>query len=140
MLCRTGGQFIADRRIPILKGRWAQAMTPSSSGCGAPRGRNLYIPGVTNGTTSIRHRLAGDRFVRPYLVDRQARGVLGGGTRPWTAAERASPRLREVPRSSALRLAEMKASVRGRKRTPCAKAVEILNFLAPMLSRINFVA
>src|SRR3984957_10365860 len=41
----TGGQFVAERRVDSLKGLMGEGYDAIFVGCGAPRGRNLDIPG-----------------------------------------------------------------------------------------------
>ena len=49
----TGGQFVAERRIDSLKGLIGEGYDAIFVGCGAPRGRNLDIPGRREAASHI---------------------------------------------------------------------------------------
>ena len=60
----TGGQFVASRRIDSLKALLSEGYDAIFVGCGAPRGRNLDIPGRREAAAQHpnRHRLARRAF------------------------------------------------------------------------------
>ena len=127
----TGGQFVAERRVDSLRAPWAKATTRFRRLRGAAR-RNLDISGAAKRRQhSYWHRLAGERFVWPCLVDRPARGRIRrrqhGYGLAGRRARRLGGRLKVVVRSGFCR---MKASP-WEKEDAIREGVEILNFLAP---------
>ena len=132
----TGGQFVAERRIDSLKGLMGEGYDAIFVGCGAPRGRNLEIPGRNEAASPhpYRHRLAGERFVRSYLVDRPARGrsgrrqhghgLLPHGAAPWRRRGQ-SRRALGLRRDEGVAMGKGRRDARRRRdpELPCAEGV-----------------
>ena len=77
----TGGQFIAERRIDSLKSLIGEGYDAIFVGCGAPRGRNLDIPGRREAARNIHigiDWLASVSFGHISSIGRRV-VVLGGG-------------------------------------------------------------
>jgi formate dehydrogenase (NADP+) beta subunit len=128
-----GATFVAERRIDSLKALVGEGWDAVFVGCGAPRGRDLDIPGRLEARANI-HRgidwLASVAFGHVSKIGRRVI-VLGGGNTAMDCC-RTSRRLggdsvKVVVRSG---FAEMKASP-WEKEDAIHEGVEILNFLAP---------
>ena len=77
----TGGQFIAERRIDSLKALMGEGYDAIFVGCGAPRGRNLDIPGRREAASHIHigiDWLSSVSFGHVSSIGRRV-VVLGGG-------------------------------------------------------------
>src|SRR5271168_4038080 len=129
----TGGQFVAERRIDSLKGLAGEGYDAIFVGCGAPRGRNLEIPGRREAPGHIHigiDWLASVSFGHVSSIGRRV-VVLGGGNTAMdccrTARRLGGAEVKVVVRSG---FAEMKASP-WEKEDAMREGVEILNFLAP---------
>ncbi len=129
----TGGEFIAERRIDSLKGLMGEGYDAIFVGCGAPRGRNLDIPGRREAMGRIHigiDWLASVSFGHISSIGRRV-VVLGGGNTAMdccrTARRLGGADVKVVVRSG---FAEMKASP-WEKEDAIREGVAILNFLAP---------
>jgi NADPH-dependent glutamate synthase beta subunit-like oxidoreductase len=129
----TGGQFIAERRIDSLKSLIGEGYDAIFVGCGAPRGRNLDIPGRREAASHIHigiDWLASVSFGHVSSIGRRVI-VLGGGNTAMdccrTARRLGGADVKVVVRSG---FAEMKASP-WEKEDAMREGVAILNFLAP---------
>jgi formate dehydrogenase (NADP+) beta subunit len=129
----TGGQFIAERRIDSLKGLVGEGYDAIFVGCGAPRGRNLEIPGRREAARNIHigiDWLASVSFGHVSSIGRRV-VVLGGGNTAMdccrTARRLGGADVKVVVRSG---FAEMKASP-WEKEDAMREGVAILNFHAP---------
>src|SRR5580700_5876347 len=129
----TGGQFIAERRIDSLKSLIGEGYDAIFVGCGAPRGRNLDIPGRREAGRNIHigiDWLASVSFGHISSIGRRV-VVLGGGNTAMdccrTARRLGGADVKVVVRSG---FAEMKASP-WEKEDAMREGVAILNFLAP---------
>ncbi len=128
-----GAKFIANRRIDSLKGLIAEGWDAVFIGCGAPRARDLEIPG--------RHEAPGHIFLGIDWLSGVSFGhfgtigrrvvVLGGGNTAMdccrTARRLGGESVKVAVRSG---FAEMKASP-WEKEDALHEGVEILNFLVP---------
>ena len=129
----TGGTFVASRRINSLKALLTEGFDAIFVGCGAPRGRDLDTPGRARSGAQhpCRHRVAGERVLRPHPCDRKRVVVLGGGNTAMdccrTARRLGGAEVKVVVRSG---FAEMKASP-WEKEDAMHEGVEILNYLVP---------
>jgi NADPH-dependent glutamate synthase beta subunit-like oxidoreductase/ferredoxin len=128
-----GGQFVAERRIDSLKGLIGEGYDAIFVGCGAPRGRNLDIPGRREAASNIHigiDWLSSVSFGHVSSIGRRV-VVLGGGNTAMdccrTARRLGGAEVHVVVRSG---FAEMKASP-WEKEDAMREGVEILNFLAP---------
>ena len=96
----TGGQFVAERRIDSLKGLMGEGYDAIFVGCGAPRGRNLEIPGATKPRAIFTSASTGSPAFRSAISPRSAGAwwCWAAATRRWIAAGRrvvsAAPRSR----------------------------------------------
>ena len=129
----TGGQFIAERRIDSLKGLMGEGYDAIFVGCGAPRGRNLEIPGRREAASHIHigiDWLSSVSFGHVSSIGRRV-VVLGGGNTAMdccrTARRLGGADVKVVVRSG---FAEMKASP-WEKEDAMREGVAIMNFLAP---------
>ena len=129
----TGGQFIAERRIDSLKALIGEGYDAIFVGCGAPRGRNLDIPGRKEAASHIHigiDWLSSVSFGHISTIGRRV-VVLGGGNTAMdccrTARRLGGAEVTVVVRSG---FAEMKASP-WEKEDAVREGVAILNFLAP---------
>ena len=129
----TGGQFVAERRIDSLKRLMGEGYDAIFVGCGAPRGRNLEIPGRREAASNIHigiEWLASVSFGHISSIGRRV-VVLGGGNTAMdccrTSLRLGGAEVKVVVRSG---FAEMKASP-WEKEDALREGVEILNFLAP---------
>ena len=129
----TGGQFFAERRIDSLKSLIGEGYDAIFVGCGAPRGRNLDIPGRREAASHIHigiDWLASVSFGHISSIGRRV-VVLGGGNTAMdccrTARRLGGADVKVVVRSG---FAEMKASP-WEKEDAMREGVAILNFLAP---------
>ena len=129
----TGGQFVAERRVDSLKALMGEGYHAIFVGCGAPRGRNLDIPGRREAASNIHigiDWLASVSFGHVSSIGRRV-VVLGGGNTAMdccrTARRLGGAEVKVVVRSG---FAEMKASP-WEKEDAIREGVEILNFLAP---------
>ena len=129
----TGGQFVAERRIDSLKGLAGEGYDAIFVGCGAPRGRNLEIPGRREAPGHIHigiDWLASVSFGHVSSIGRRV-VVLGGGNTAMdccrTARRLGGADVKVVVRSG---FAEMKASP-WEKEDAMREGVAILNFHAP---------
>jgi formate dehydrogenase (NADP+) beta subunit len=129
----TGGQFIAERRIDSLKSLIGEGYDAIFVGCGAPRGRNLDIPGRREAARNIHigiDWLASVSFGHISSIGRRV-VVLGGGNTAMdccrTARRLGGADVKVVVRSG---FAEMKASP-WEKEDAMREGVAILNFHAP---------
>ena len=129
----TGGQFVAERRIDSLKGLAGEGYDAIFVGCGAPRGRNLEIPGRREAPGHIHigiDWLASVSFGHVSSIGRRV-VVLGGGNTAMdccrTARRLGGAEVKVVVRSG---FAEMKASP-WEKEDAMREGVAILNFHAP---------
>jgi formate dehydrogenase (NADP+) beta subunit len=129
----TGGQFFAERRIESLKSLIGEGYDAIFVGCGAPRGRNLDIPGRREAASHIHigiDWLASVSFGHVSSIGRRVI-VLGGGNTAMdccrTARRLGGADVKVVVRSG---FAEMKASP-WEKEDAMREGVAILNFLAP---------
>src|SRR5271168_2355043 len=129
----TGGQFIAERRIDSLKSLIGEGYDAIFVGCGAPRGRNLDIPGRREAARNIHigiDWLASVSFGHISSIGKRVI-VLGGGNTAMDCC-RSSRRLggedvKVVVRSG---FEEMKASP-WEKEDAMHEDIPILNFLTP---------
>jgi formate dehydrogenase beta subunit len=127
----TGGQFIAERRIDSLNGLMGEGYDAIFVGCGAPRGRNLDIPGVTSRqAASISGLSSSNVSLAMFRRLASASSCWVAATRQWTAAGLRA--ISAAPRSKPLCVcfAGMKASP-WEKEGAIREGVEIVNFLAP---------
>src|SRR5580692_948229 len=129
----TGGQFIAERRIDSLKSLIGEGYDAIFVGCGAPRGRNLDIPGRREAARNIHigiDWLASVSFGHISSIGRRV-VVLGGGNTAMdccrTARRLGGADVKVVVRSG---FAEMKASP-WEKDDAMHEDIPILNFLVP---------
>ena len=129
----TGGQFIAERRIDSLKGLMGEGYDAIFVGCGAPRGRNLDIPGRKEAASRIHigiDWLSSVSFGHISSIGRRV-VVLGGGNTAMdccrTSLRLGGAEVKVVVRSG---FAEMKASP-WEKEDAMREGVAIMNFLAP---------
>ena len=129
----TGGQFVAERRIDSLTGLIGEGYDAIFIGCGAPRGRNLDIPGRREAASHIHigiDWLASVSFGHISKIGRRV-VVLGGGNTAMdccrTARRLGGADVKVVVRSG---FAEMKASP-WEKEDAAREGVAIMNFLAP---------
>jgi formate dehydrogenase (NADP+) beta subunit len=129
----TGGQFVAERRIDSLKGLVGEGYDAIFVGCGAPRGRNLEIPGRREAASRIHigiDWLASVSFGHVSSIGRRV-VVLGGGNTAMdccrTSLRLGGAEVKVVVRSG---FAEMKASP-WEKEDAMREGVAIMNFLAP---------
>ena len=129
----TGGQFVAERRIDSLTGLIGEGYDAIFVGCGAPRGRNLDIPGRREAASHIHigiDWLASVSFGHISKIGRRV-VVLGGGNTAMdccrTARRLGGADVKVVVRSG---FAEMKASP-WEKEDAAREGVAIMNFLAP---------
>jgi NADPH-dependent glutamate synthase beta subunit-like oxidoreductase len=131
----TGGQFVASRRIDSLGELLSEGYDSIFVGCGAPRGRDLDIPGRNEAAQNIHigiDWLSSVSFGHTSSIGRRVI-VLGGGNTAMDCC-RTSRRLggadvKVVVRSG---FAEMKASP-WEKEDAMREGVTILNFLAPKM-------
>jgi len=128
-----GGEFVASRRIDSLKGLMGEGYDAIFVGCGAPRGRNLDIPGRREAASHIHigiDWLASVSFGHVSSIGRRV-VVLGGGNTAMdccrTSRRLGGSEVKVVVRSG---FAEMKASP-WEKEDAIREGVAILNFLAP---------
>ena len=128
-----GGVFAAEKRIDSLKGLLAEGWDAVFVGCGAPRGRDLVIPGRREAAAHIHlgiNWLAGVSFGHIAKIGRRVI-VLGGGNTAMdccrTARRLGGEDVKVVVRSG---FAEMKASP-WEKEDALHEGVKILNFLVP---------
>ena len=129
----SGGEFVAERRIDSLKGLIAEGYDAIFVGCGAPRGRNLDIPGRREAASHIHigiEWLSSVSFGHVSSIGRRV-VVLGGGNTAMDCC-RTSLRLGGAEVTVVVRsgFAEMKASP-WEKEDAMREGVAILNFLAP---------
>jgi NADPH-dependent glutamate synthase beta subunit-like oxidoreductase/ferredoxin len=129
----TGGQFVAERRIDSLKGLIGEGYDAIFVGCGAPRGRNLDIPGRREAASHIHigiDWLASVSFGHVSSIGRRV-VVLGGGNTAMdccrTSLRLGGAEVKVIVRSG---FAEMKASP-WEKEDAMREGVAIMNFLAP---------
>ena len=129
----TGGQFIAGRRIDSLRGLLSEGYDAIFVGCGAPRGRDLDIPGRREAGRNIHigiDWLSSVSFGHTSSIGRRV-VVLGGGNTAMdccrTARRLGGADVKVVVRSG---FAEMKASP-WEKEDAMREGVAILNFHAP---------
>ncbi|MBV8797990.1 MAG: FAD-dependent oxidoreductase [Hyphomicrobiales bacterium] len=129
----TGGRFVAERRIDSLKSLISEGYDAIFVGCGAPRGRNLDIPGRREATSNIHigiEWLASVSFGHVSSIGRRVI-VLGGGNTAMdccrTSLRLGGAEVKVIVRSG---FAEMKASS-WEKEDALREGVAILNFLAP---------
>jgi formate dehydrogenase beta subunit len=128
-----GGQFVAERRIDSLKCLIGERYDAIFVGCGAPRGRNLDIPGRREAASHIHigiDWLSSVSFGHISSIGRRV-VVLGGGNTAMdccrTARRLGGAEVKVIVRSG---FAEMKASP-WEKEDAMREGVAILNFLAP---------
>src|SRR5271166_4924394 len=129
----TGGTFVASRRIDSLKALLTADYDAVFVGCGAPRGRDLDIPGRREAAANIRigiDWLASVSFGHTLSIGRRV-VVLGGGNTAMdccrTALRLGGVDVKVIVRSG---FAEMKAST-WEKEDAMREGVAILNFQAP---------
>src|SRR6204780_2794001 len=129
----TGGQFVAERRIDSLKSLVAEGYDAIFVGCGAPRGRDLNIPGRREAASHIHigiEWLASVSLGHISSIGRRV-VVLGGGNTAMdccrTSLRLGAAEVKVVVRSG---FAEMKASP-WEKEDAIREGVVIMNFLAP---------
>ena len=129
----TGGRFVASRRIDSLKDLVGEGYDAIFVGCGAPRGRNLDIPGRREAASNIHigiDWLSSVSFGHVSSIGRRV-VVLGGGNTAMdccrTARRLGGAEVHVVVRSG---FAEMKASP-WEKEDAMREGVAIMNFLAP---------
>jgi NADPH-dependent glutamate synthase beta subunit-like oxidoreductase len=130
---RTGGQFVAGRRINSLRALLSESYDAVFVGCGAPHGRDLDIPGRGEASNNVRvgiEWLASVFFGHTHRIGRRV-VVLGGGNTAMdccrTSRRLGGSEVKVVVRSG---YAEMKASP-WEKEDAIHEGVEILNYLAP---------
>jgi NADPH-dependent glutamate synthase beta subunit-like oxidoreductase len=128
-----GGRFVAGRLINSLKALIGEGYDAIFVGCGAPRGRDLEIPGRAGAADHIRvgiEWLASVSFGHTNRIGRRV-VVLGGGNTAMdccrTALRLGGVDVKVVVRSG---FAEMKASP-WEKEDALHEGVAIMNFLAP---------
>ena len=128
-----GGSFMAHRRIDSLKALLNEGWDAVFVGCGAPRGRDLEIPGRREAAANIRlgiEWLSSVSFGHVETIGRRVI-VLGGGNTAMdccrTARRLGGESVKVVVRSG---FAEMKASP-WEKEDAMHEGVDILNFLSP---------
>jgi NADPH-dependent glutamate synthase beta subunit-like oxidoreductase/ferredoxin len=128
-----GGEFVAERRIDSLKGLIGEGYEAIFVGCGAPRGRNLHIPGRREAASHIHigiDWLSSVSFGHISSIGRRV-VVLGGGNTAMdccrTARRLGGAEVKVIVRSG---FAEMKASP-WEKEDALREGVAIMNFLAP---------
>ena len=129
----TGGRFVAARRINSLKALLGEGYDAFFVGCGAPRGRDLDIPGRGEASNHIRvgiEWLASVFFGHTHSIGKRV-VVLGGGNTAMDCCRSArrlgGNEVKVVVRSG---YAEMKASP-WEKEDAVHEGVEILNYLVP---------
>jgi len=129
----TGGTFVAEKRIDSLKALVAEGYDAVFVGCGAPRGRDLDIPGRREAAANIHigiDWLASVSFGHTHSIGRRVI-VLGGGNTAMdccrTALRLGGVDVKVIVRSG---FAEMKASA-WEKEDALREGVEILNFHMP---------
>jgi len=129
----TGGTFVASRRIDSLKAVLTEGYDAVFVGCGAPRGRDLDIPGWREATAHIHigiDWLASVSFGHTHSIGRRV-VVLGGGNTAMdccrTALRLGGVDVKVIVRSG---FAEMKASA-WEKEDAMREGVAILNFHVP---------
>ena len=130
---RTGGRFVASRRIDSLKELMIEGYDAIFVGCGAPRGRDLDVPGRREAASHIHigiDWLSSVSFGHTHAIGRRV-VVLGGGNTAMdccrTALRLGGIEVKVVVRSG---FAEMKASA-WEKEDAIREGVEILNFHVP---------
>ena len=98
----TGGQFIAERRIDSLKGLMGEGYDAIFVGCGAPRGRNLEIPGAAKPQATSISASIGSPACRSAMSRRSAGAswCSAAATRRWIAAGRRGASAAPKSRSS----------------------------------------
>ena len=128
-----GGSFMAHRRIDSLKALLNEGWDAVFVGCGAPRGRDLEIPGRREAAANIPlgiEWLSSVSFGHVETIGRRVI-VLGGGNTAMdccrTARRLGGESVKVVVRSG---FAEMKASP-WEKEDAMHEGVDILNFLSP---------
>ena len=126
-------EFVAKRRIDSLKALLAEGWDAMFVGCGAPRGRDLVIPGRREAAANIHigiDWLASVSFGHTSKIGRRVI-VLGGGNTAMdccrTSLRLGGEDIKVVVRSG---FEEMKASP-WEKEDAMHEGVEILNFLVP---------
>ena len=129
----TGGRLVAGRRINSLKALIGEGYDAIFVGCGAPRGRDLEIPGRAEAADNIRvgiEWLSSVSFGHTNRIGRRV-VVLGGGNTAMdccrTALRLGGVDVKVVVRSG---FAEMKAST-WEKEDAMHEGVAILNYHAP---------
>ncbi len=129
----TGGRFVAGRRINSLKALIGEGYDAIFVGCGAPRGRDLDIPGRAEAADNIRvgiEWLSSVSFGHSVSIGRRV-VVLGGGNTAMdccrTALRLGGVDVKVVVRSG---FTDMKASP-WEKEDAMHEGVAILNYLAP---------
>jgi NADPH-dependent glutamate synthase beta subunit-like oxidoreductase len=128
-----GVEFIGGRRIDSLKQLMAQGYDAVFVGCGAPRGRNLALPGRAEASANIHigiDWLASVSFGHVQRIGKRVI-VLGGGNTAMDCC-RSAKRLSGEQVSVIVRsgFAEMKASP-WEKEDAQHEGIAILNFMAP---------
>ena len=129
----TGGEFVASRRIDLLKAMLREGFDAIFVGCGAPRGRDLDAPGRREAAAHIHigiDWLASVAFGHTHTIGGRVI-VLGGGNTAMdccrTALRLGGVDVKVVVRSG---FAEMKASA-WEKEDAMREGVAILNYLVP---------
>ncbi|MGD0184303.1 MAG: FAD-dependent oxidoreductase [Roseiarcus sp.] len=128
-----GASFVGGRRIESLKALLGEGFDAVFVGCGAPRGRDLSIPGREEAAANIHigiDWLAGVSFGHTHAIGRRVI-VLGGGNTAMDCC-RTSLRLGGVDVKVVVRsgFAEMKASV-WEKEDAAHEGVPFLNYHVP---------
>ncbi len=128
-----GVEFVGNRRIESLKGLLAEGYDAVFVGCGAPRGRDLELPGRTEARANIHIGIDWLASVSFGHIDKIGRRVivLGGGNTAMDCC-RSSRRLggEEVKVIVRSGFEEMKASP-WEKEDAIHEGIPILNFLVP---------
>jgi NADPH-dependent glutamate synthase beta subunit-like oxidoreductase/ferredoxin len=129
----TGGRFVAGRQINSLKALLGEGYDAIFVGCGAPRGRDLDIPGRREAADNVRvgiEWLASVFFGHTHKIGRRV-VVLGGGNTAMDCCRSArrlgGAEVKVVVRSG---YAEMRASP-WEKEDAIHEGVQILNYLVP---------